>query len=76
MQNNPNLQSIKNMMNLIRGSNNPQAELQNMIVQNPQMRQVMDLVRKNGGNYQQAFFALARQRGVDPNVILQELQHL
>lgn len=43
---------------------------------NPQMQQVMQIVRQNGGDAKAAFYNLARQRGVDPNVVLQQLQSL
>ena len=73
LQNN-NLMQIKNMMNVLRSSNNPQMLLQNMIQQNPQMQQVMNIVRQSGNDPKTAFYTLAKQRGVDPNQILQMLK--
>ena len=69
-----NLQPIKNMMNMFRSAGNPQMMLQQMTAQNPQMRQVMDLVQQNGGNAKQAFYKLAEQKGVNPDEILNMLK--
>lgn len=69
-----NLQPIKNMMNMLRGAGNPSMMLQQMTAQNPQMRQVMDLVQQNGGNAKQAFYKLAEQKGVNHDEILNMLK--
>ena len=69
-----NLQPIKNMMSMLRGAGNPSMMLQQMTAQNPQMRQVMDLVQQNGGNAKQAFYKLAEQKGVNPDEILNMLK--
>ena len=69
-----NLQPIKNMMSMLRSAGNPQMMLQQMTAQNPQMRQVMDLVQQNGGNAKQAFYKLAEQKGVNPDEILNMLK--
>ena len=37
---------------------------------NPQMKQVMDYIQSCGGDAKQAFFNLAKQKGVDPNAII------
>lgn len=58
---------------MYKNSQNPILALQNMLNQNPNFKQVMDFINQNGGNPEQAFYALAKQRGVDPKVILQEL---
>lgn len=52
---------------------NPMGSLQNMFSQT-QIGQAMDLIRQNGGNAQQAFYNLAKQKGVDPNSILNQLR--
>ena len=71
---NNNLQQIRNMMNMMRNSNNPQALLQNMIQQNPQMRNVMNIVQQNGGDPKTAFYNLAKQKGINPDEILNMLK--
>lgn len=46
---------------------NPQAFVQNMINQNPQVKQILD---QNGGDAKTAFYKLAEQKGIDPNQII------
>lgn len=69
-----NLGQIKNMLNMVRNAGNPQAVLNQMIQNNPQMKSVMDLVKQAGGDPKKAFYDLAQQRGVDPNQILDMLK--
>ena len=65
-----NLQSIKNMMATVRAASNPQAALNLMIQNNPNLKQAMDIVQQNGGDPRRAFYALCEQKGVDPQQIL------
>ena len=71
---NNNLSQIKNMMNMVRSAGNPQAMLQSMIQNNPQMRQVMDLINQSGGDPKAAFYKLAQEKGIDPQQILDMLK--
>lgn len=48
--------------------------LQNMMSNNPQMKQVMDYVNANGGNAKEAFYKLAKERGVNPDDIINMLK--
>lgn len=59
---------------MVRFANNPQAMLTQLMQTNPQMRQVMDAVKAAGNDPKRAFYALAEQRGVDPNAILEQLK--
>ena len=61
---------IKQMMNMVRSAANPQAMLNQMIMNNPQLKQVMDIVQKHGGDPMTAFRAEAQERGVDPDEIM------
>ena len=67
------LAPVKNMINMLRSSGNPQMMLNQMAAQNPQMKQVMDYINQNGGDPQRAFYKMAQERGVDPNEILKQL---
>lgn len=69
-----NLQPIKNMMSMLKSAGNPQMMLQQMMSQNPQMKQAVDYVNANGGNAKAAFYKLAEQKGVNPDEILQMLK--
>lgn len=50
------------------------AAVNQMAQTNPQMSQVMQVIQQNGGNAKQAFYNMCQQRGIDPNVILGQLQ--
>ena len=67
--------SVKNLYKMVKNSNNPSAMLQNIISQNPQMQQVVNLAQGKNLNYQQIFRELARQKGIDPDKFIQELQN-
>lgn len=69
-----NLDSIRQLYNLVRNNNNPTLMLQNLAETNPQVKSALELVKQYGGNPQAAFFALAKQKGVDPNQILNILK--
>ena len=71
---NPQGASSNSIISMLKNSKNPQALLQTMAKQNPQVRQIMELVNQNGGNPKQAFYNLAKQRGVDPESILSQLR--
>ena len=70
-----NLNRIKQMMQMFKNSNNPQQLLTNMVSQNPQMKNVMQLVNNSGKNPKDLFYAMAKQRGVNPEDILRQLSN-
>ena len=57
-------------MGLLRSANNPQAMLTQLAQTNPQMKQVLDIVQKHGGDPMAAFRAEAQARGMDPEQIM------
>ena len=67
---NPMTQRIKQMMSLVSGAQDPQAMLSRMMAGNPQMKQAMDIISASGGDARKAFYALAEEKGVDPQQIL------
>lgn len=79
MQKNPMLQILNqskpsannNMVSMIKNSPNPQVLLNNLLAQNPK---VAGLINQYGGDPKTAFYALAQQRGIDPNTILEMLK--
>ena len=79
MQGNPMLQMLNqsrsstnnNMISLLKNSPNPQALLNNLLARNPQ---VTGLINQYGGNPKTAFYALAQQKGIDPNSLLDMLK--
>ena len=59
---------------MVNGSQNPQLLLNQMMTNNPQMKQVMDIIKQAGGDPKKAFYSLAEQKGVDPEEILNMLK--
>ena len=70
---NPAMQGISQMAGMVQAAQNPQAALSRMTQNNPQMQQVMQYIQQNGGDPKAAFYALARQKGVDPNEIIRQV---
>lgn len=58
------------MFNILKNSNNPQQAFIQMLNQNPQLKNIYELVSTNGGNAEQLFYTLAKQKNTDPNEIL------
>ena len=71
---NPMMGQIKQMMTMLRTAQNPTAMLNQMVMSNPQLKQVMDIVQQHGGDSMKAFHAVAKQNGIDPNEILDMLK--
>ena len=65
-----NIQQVKNMMKMFNG--NPNAMLQQMGQNNPMLNQIMQMCK--GQNPENVFMSMARQMGIDPNAILNELR--
>ena len=71
---NPMLQSIKQMMGMVKMAKDPQGAIEQMMMNNPQMKQVMDLIKESGGDPMKLFEAKAKEMGVDPQEILDMLK--
>lgn len=65
------MSGIQNMINAIKAAKNPQAMIQNMAANNPQVQQ---LLQQSGGDPKAAFYNLARQKGVNPDDVLKMLR--
>lgn len=65
------LTPIKNMMSMLKSAGNPQMMLQQMMSQNPQFKQAVDYVNANGGDAKTACYKLAKEKGINPDEILQ-----
>ena len=64
------IRPVKQMMDMVRTAQNPQAALSQIAMSNPQMKQVMDIISRHGGDPMTAFRETARERGIDPQEIL------
>ena len=70
MRGSPKLQQIRQALNVVRAARNPQAALMGMMGNNPQMQQVMDIVRQRGNDPMKAFREMAEENGLDPDELL------
>ncbi len=59
------------MWNNLRTISNPQQALNNLIKENPQIQQLMQL---SNNDPKQAFYSLAKEKGIDPDYILNMLK--
>lgn len=69
-----NIGKIRQLMQNVKAAGNPQMLLNQMMGQNPQIKQVMDYVNANGGDPKAAFYKLAEEKGVNPDDILAQLR--
>ena len=69
-----NQSKIQSMMQMVKTAQNPQLALNQLMAQNPQMAQVMQIIRQNGGDAKAAFYKTAQEYGIDPNAVLSQLQ--
>ena len=68
---NLNQNKIIQAITTIKSIKNPQM----MLRQRPQYKQVMDYVEENGGDAQTAFYAKAKEMGIDPNEIIKAMRN-
>ena len=68
------LQPVRQMMNMVHASQNPQAALNQLVMSNPQMKQVMDIVNRYGGDEMKALEDYAAQFGMTANDVLAMLR--
>lgn len=68
------IQQIKQAMTKVQMAQNPQLVLNQLLSNNPQLSSAFDLIRANGGNLQSTFYNLAKQKGVNPQDVLNLLK--
>ena len=66
------LQLFKNFKN----SNNQNMMMQTLMQTNPQIQEVMKFINQNGGDAKTVFYNTAKQKGVDPNIIINQLNNM
>lgn len=67
--------SLINAMNQISQSKNPQQTVQEMLLRNPNFKEIVSYINQNGGDARSAFYNMAAQKGIDPNTILSKLKY-
>ena len=73
-QNNVISPQMTQMANMMKSANNPQQLLMNMAQNNPKTKQVLDFINKSNQSPKDLFYSMAKQKGVDPNQILNLLK--
>ena len=66
---------LQQIINMVSHSNNPMQLIQTMAQSNPQLQSILNLIQTSQKSPKDLFFEMAQQRGVDPQQILQMLQH-
>ena len=74
-RNNNSNGGLQQMINMVSHSNNPMQLMQTMAQSNPQLQSILNLIQTSQKSPKDLFFEMAQQRGVDPQQILQMLQH-
>jgi hypothetical protein len=69
------LQTIRNLSTAINSGNNPISVLNMVSQQNPQLAAVMNMVSGSKMSPKQLFNMAAKQRGIDPNQIVNILKN-
>ena len=64
---------VKNLMSMVKSANNPNAMLNQIASQNPQLKEIIDLT-SGGKSPKDLFYEKAKQMGVDPETILSQLR--
>lgn len=67
---NSNTNPLVNAFKMMKCARNPQQMLNNMVQNNPQIKQAIDLINNSGKSPKDLFYEMAKQKGVDPNQIL------
>lgn len=70
---NPMMQQIRKMIGVANASQNPQAVINQLIMNNPQLKPVMDAINAAGGDPKKAYYQMAEKMGVDPNEVMNML---
>lgn len=58
---------------MYKSASNPQAFVQSMMANNPKTSEIMGIINANGGDPKAAFYAVAKQKGIDPDQFLNSL---
>lgn len=74
-RNNNSNGGLQQMINMVSRSNNPMQLMQTMAQSNPQLQSILNLIQTSQKSPKDLFFEMAQQKGVDPQQILQMLQH-
>ena len=71
---NPQTNNLTSFINTVKNARNPQQLLMNMAQNNPNVKQTLDFIKMSNKHPRELFYEAAKQRGVDPNTILNMLK--
>ena len=72
---NPQLiQQFKSISQTVSAAKNPQAMMNQILANNPQMMQAINLIKLMGGDPKTAYYNYAKQVGVDPDIFLNSIK--
>ena len=67
-----NMNQVKQIYSMLRNSKNPEMLLNQMVSQNPQLKQTIDLI-KSRGNYEEVFRGLCKDRGINADDFIKQI---
>ena len=70
----PQINQYKGMFNMLRHSNNPQMMLQQLLRNNPNYKQIEQLINNANGDPQRAFYGFCEQVGINPQEFIDALK--
>lgn len=73
MNNKQMMQQAKQMFRQMMSMGNPQAMMNQILMNNPNTQQALNFIKQAGNSPQQAFINLAKSKGVDPQEFMKEL---
>ena len=66
---------LKPVLQMVQNAKNPSAMMQQLCMQNPAFKQAYETARNlAGGDPKSAFYAAAKQQGIDPDALVKALQ--
>ena len=68
--------NLMDIFNQLKNSPNPNKAAQDMLANNPTFAGVVDYINQNGGNAQAAFYNMAREKGQNPDLIVNNLKRM
>ena len=65
---------IKQMMNTVKMSQNPQMVLNQLAMRNPMLKEAMDVIKQHGGDVNKALMAKANEYGISEQDVIDILK--
>ena len=71
---NQGIQRIRQAYQMAKVMSSPEEAIKQVAQENPQMLQVIEMVKNNGGDAKSLFYSLAEEKGVNPDDVLNMLK--